>query len=198
MPRAAGQVDGRKSDAILAAAAEVMAERGPAASIEEIARRAGVSKQTVYNRYRSREELARALAERRAEDLAAPLAAADLPLEEALTIFAANLLDRVDRMVGLLRMLVKSSGEESPLAREIYQAGPRRSKERLAQFLAKASDAGVLRMDDSEEAAEFFIGMVAGHGVVRALLGAGEVLEPERRAARAREVARRFLRAYAP
>lgn len=198
MPRAAGQVDERKSDAILAAAAEVMAERGLSAPMEEIARRAGVSKQTIYNRYGSKEELARAMAERRAETLAAPLGAADLSLEDALAAFARNLLDRADRKVGLLRMMVSAAGGTPELARDIYEAGPRRSKMRLAQFLARASASGCLDVPDPEDAAEVFIGMVTGHGLVRALLGVGEVAEGDRRDARASEAARRFLRAYAP
>ncbi|MET0293380.1 MAG: helix-turn-helix domain-containing protein, partial [Phenylobacterium sp.] len=49
MPRLAGQIDVAKTEAILDAAAEVLAERGFSAPIEEIARRAGVAKQTVYN-----------------------------------------------------------------------------------------------------------------------------------------------------
>jgi len=53
MARAVGQIDLAKTQAILDAAVDVMAERGLGASMEEVARRAGVSKQTIYNHYRS-------------------------------------------------------------------------------------------------------------------------------------------------
>ena len=61
MPRAAGQIDAAKTEAILDAAYEVLAERGLSAPMGEIARRAGVSKQTVYNRYSCKGEIVRAL-----------------------------------------------------------------------------------------------------------------------------------------
>ena len=59
MARALGQIDVAKSQAILDAAAEVMAERGVQAPVDEIARRAGVSKQTIYNHYGSTAEMVR-------------------------------------------------------------------------------------------------------------------------------------------
>ncbi|EHN76679.1 TetR family protein, partial [Streptomyces coelicoflavus ZG0656] len=54
MARRRGQVDEKKSEAILEAAATLFAEKGLSASMEEIARLAGVSKQTVYNRFASK------------------------------------------------------------------------------------------------------------------------------------------------
>jgi TetR/AcrR family transcriptional repressor of mexJK operon len=65
MPRLVGQIDLAKTEAILDAASEVLGERGLAAPMEAIARRAGVSKQTVYNHYGSKAELIRALVDRR-------------------------------------------------------------------------------------------------------------------------------------
>src|SRR5205807_205660 len=54
MPRIAGQIDLIKSEAILEAAADAIHERGLGVSVDEIARRAGVSKQTIYNHYGSK------------------------------------------------------------------------------------------------------------------------------------------------
>ena len=61
MPRALGQIDARKSEAIITAAFAVLAERGLSAPLEEVARRANVSKQTVYNHYGSKAQLLQAL-----------------------------------------------------------------------------------------------------------------------------------------
>lgn len=197
MPRAAGQIDQRKSEAILDAAAEALAERGLAASMEDIARRAGVSKQTLYNRYRGKEELAQALAARRVEELTAALTGhADEP-QVALETLALSLLHKAESKGSILRFLIKAAGEPSDLTRQIYEAGPRQTKARLAAFFAEATALGTLDVPEPEEAAELFLGMVTGHGSIRSLLGAGAVVEAGTRERRAREVALRFVRAYA-
>lgn len=76
MPRVAGRIDAAKNEAILDAALELLGERGFDVSLEEIARRAGVSKQTIYNHFGPKTEVVRALAARRAASIAAPLGAA--------------------------------------------------------------------------------------------------------------------------
>ena len=80
MARRRGQVDEKKSEAILEAAAALFAEKGLSASMEEIARLAGVSKQTVYNRFASKLEIARAMANQKAEAIVAPLRSSGSPL----------------------------------------------------------------------------------------------------------------------
>src|SRR5690242_16434925 len=75
MSRSLGQIDVAKFEAILEAAAEVMAERGVQAPVDEIARRAGVSKQTIYNQFGSKAEVIRVLAARRVDEITAALTA---------------------------------------------------------------------------------------------------------------------------
>ena len=69
MPRIAGQIDRAKYEAILEAASDVIFERGLSAPLDEIARRACVSKQTIYNHFGSKVDLMRALIERRAQTI---------------------------------------------------------------------------------------------------------------------------------
>jgi AcrR family transcriptional regulator len=71
MPRVAGQIDRAKTEAILEATAEAIYARGLGVSVDEIARRAGVSKQTIYNHYGSKADLIRALIETRAQTITA-------------------------------------------------------------------------------------------------------------------------------
>ena len=95
MPRLAGQVDRAKAEAMLVAAGQVIGERGFSAPVEAIARRAGVSKQTLYNHYGGKAGLIRALIRRRVDAMTAPLAddqAGPRPLA-ALTAFAHGLLE---------------------------------------------------------------------------------------------------------
>ena len=76
MARVAGQIDLSKNEAILDAAIDVLGERGITAPMEAIARRACVSKQTIYNHYGSKAELVRTMAERRVHEMTAPF---DMP-----------------------------------------------------------------------------------------------------------------------
>lgn len=201
MPRVAGQIDLHKSEAILDAASEVLAERGLAAPIEEIARRAGVSKQTVYNHFGGKEELIRALVERRVDSVTAPLrlpGARERP-EEALAAFARVLLEAVTaKSHTLMRVTIQSAGELPDLARQVFEAGPRRSREELARFIEAETRAGRLAADDPYQAAEFFAGMVLGQRQIRALLGIGEPPTAREIDRIATAAAARFMRAYAP
>ena len=195
MPRAVGQIDLAKTEAILDAAAQVFGERGLAASMEEIARRARVSKQTIYNHYGSKPELIRAIVDRRVSEITAPLLlpeALDHP-EDALVAFGRSMLSRG---VSMLRMTVEAAAEHPDLARAFFEAGPATSRHRLAEFLQIETDNGRLAVDDPALAAEFFAGMVIGAHQISQLLGVFRQLDEAQIDRVAREAAQRFMRAY--
>ena len=200
MPRLAGQIDVAKNEAILDAAIEVLAVRGLLASMEEIARRAGVSKQTIYNHYGSKAELVHAIAGRRVGELTAPLAAPDVAghPEEALANYAGGLLRSFlkSKGLGLLRLAVISATDSPEIAKVLYEAGVVATRRRLADFLSRETQAGRLNTPDPMQAAEFFAGMVGGQTQLAALLGASPARTDAQIEALAREVASRFVRAY--
>lgn len=198
MARRQGQVDEKKSAAILDAAMTLFADKGLATRMEEIARLAGVSKQTVYNRFASKLEIAQALANRRSDAIAAPLRGDGEP-GAVLETLALTLLEKVCHAdkVGSMRGVALMSVEAPEIARAVYDAGPRRSLKLLAAWLAEQTRKGRLDVPDPEEAAEMFSGLVLGHGHLRAMLDVPQIA-PEHRAARAREAARVFVAAYAP
>lgn len=200
MPRLAGQIDLAKTEAILDAAALVFGERGLSASVEMIARRAGVSKQTVYNHYGSKAELMRAIVARRVSEITAPLltpGAQEHP-EEALAAFGRVMIEAVmaPRGTSMLRMTVQGAVELPELARAFYESGPVTSRRRLAQFLEIETAAGRLAVDDPALAAEFFASMVIGTHQLANLLGVGRDLTAVQIDHIAREAARRFMKAY--
>lgn len=200
MPRVAGQIDLAKGEAILDAAVEVLGERGLAASMEEVARRAGVSKQTIYNHYGSKAELIRALVDRRVADITAPLETpgADERPEEALAGFARTMLQAIisPRSMAMMRLYIQGAGEAPDLARAVFEAGPKASRGRLAAFLAQETADGRLAIDDPAMAAEFFAGMVVGAYQLAGLLGVDRGLTEAQIDAIAIESAHRFMRAY--
>jgi AcrR family transcriptional regulator len=201
MPRLAGQIDLAKSEAILDAASEVLGERGLAAPIEEIARRAGVSKQTIYNHFGSKLDLVRELVARRVATITAPLrdARAELNPQEALAAYGRTLIVVVSaRTYSLMRITIQSAGEMPDLAREVFEAGPQASRAQLTRFLDQEVAAGRLAIANTAQAAEFFAGMVVSHRQTQALLGLDSPPSEEEADRTAREAARVFMRAYAP
>ncbi|WP_278070099.1 TetR/AcrR family transcriptional regulator [Brevundimonas sanguinis] len=198
MPRARGQIDEQKSQAILQAAASLFVEKGAKASMSEIARRAGVSKQTLYNRFASKTEIGRDLAAQRSDAVTAPLASGAEP-EAVLAAIAETLISKIctGGKGAALRGVALVSPEAPELARVIYDAGPGESVRRIAAWLKVQDEARRLSVPDPLAAAEMFTGMALGHGHLRSVLG---LPHPDIAdlPARARDVARRFVRAFAP
>lgn len=202
MPRVPGQIDVAKTEAILDAAVEVIGERGLSAPMEAIAKRAGVSKQTVYNHYGSKADLMRALMNRRVEAITASLrepGAVDNPAE-ALEAYARSVLETVitSKSYSMMRVIILGSGEMPDVAREVYEAGPLSARKQLAAFLRTETELGRMKVDDPDQAAEFFSGMVMGHSQLRSLLRLPSDKTPDEYGRLAKEAAARFMRAYAP
>jgi AcrR family transcriptional regulator len=202
MPRVPGQIDVAKTEAILDAAVEVIGERGLSAPMEEIARRAGVSKQTVYNHYGSKADLMRALMGRRVEAITASLrepGAVDNPTE-TLEAYARSVLETVitTKSYSMLRVIILGSGEMPDVAKEVFESGPASARRQLAAYLETETKLGRMKVEDFDQAAEFFSGMVMGHSQLRSLLRLPSEKTPEQYGRLAREAAERFMRAYAP
>ena len=201
MPRVAGQVDLIKSEAMLDAASQVIAERGLTAPVEAIAKRAGVSKQTLYNRYGGKAGLIRALIRRRIDSVTAPLAGttSDVSPEATLAAFARDLMTAMLTPAGvsMTRVAIQSAVDMPDIAVAVYDAGAGTSRARLAEFLRAESAAVCLDVDDPAEAADLFSGMV-GARQLRALLGAPTPSDAASIDALSQTIARRFVRAYAP
>lgn len=198
MARALGQIDVRKDEAILEAATRLFGTRGLAVSMDEIARVAGVSKQTLYNRYASKVEIARAVAARRSEAISAPLLTDGQPVD-VLMALAEGLLEKLTcpDAANSLRAASLASIEAPELGRAVYEAGAAEGRRRLAVWLTAQTRLGRLSVDDPVQAAEMFSGMVLGHGHLRALLGL-QGIDPATVRARAQACAERFIRAFAP
>lgn len=160
--RVAG-MDPDKRRQILDGAHAVFAAQGfDAASMNEIAAAAGVSKGTLYVYFADKEHLFVALIERERE-------AQKIGVFEALNDEAdlAHALQRLGE--GLLRMLagdfavsahriVMGVAERMPdLGREFYERGPQQGTQRLARFLDGKVSQGLLAIDDTSLAAVQFV-----------------------------------------
>jgi TetR/AcrR family transcriptional repressor of mexJK operon len=172
-----------KRRAIMGAAAELfLADGYGQVSMDRIAQTAGVSKQTVYSHFQSKEALFEALVTERCDEM---LSLVPEPLdrsrkvEDILRHLGRNFLRLVlsEDALMLYRTVVAEAGRFPELGVAFYSAGPKRSHTRLANWLEKETREGRLRVDDPQMAAEQFFGMVKGDVYAKGLLGAVTVVE---------------------
>jgi TetR/AcrR family transcriptional repressor of mexJK operon len=191
-----------KREAILAAARQVCLREGYAASMDAIAAAAGVSKQTVYNHFQSKNELFQAVVADYANEMTEPLSAASGTADPAavLTTVAEYFFDRLmgEPFVELYRLLVGQARQFPELAREYYLGGPGQSVVRLAAWLADQTRRGQLAVTEPTLAAEQFFAMVVSHMQMRRLFGVNEVPDAAERRRRIRYAVESFLRAHRP
>lgn len=167
--------DVRKRAEILAAATEVFLEQGySAASMDLIARRAKVSKVTVYAHFSSKTALFGAiikeLAGRLTRDIER-LALDKLPPEQALREVGRAYLELAlaPSSLALHRLIVGEAARNPALGRLIFTSGPRSIIDTLGRYLKGRQE---LRIADPNLAAEQFLGMVLGHQQLGLLLAA--------------------------
>ncbi|MGE4220011.1 MAG: TetR/AcrR family transcriptional regulator [Alphaproteobacteria bacterium] len=166
-----------KAQAILAAATREFMRRGyERAGMDAIAEEAGVSKQTIYNHYGSKEALFEAIVSLRSGRLLSPLHDPELSRRtpaEALRSLGRQFLDVVldPSSLALYRVLTAEAGRFPALGRATYQQGPERSVATLARYLTDEHARGRLHVPDPILSAEQFFGMLMGHMQLRALLG---------------------------
>lgn len=182
---------------VLRAAAEAFVQHGYRASVEDIARRAGVAKQTVYHHFPSKDRLFEAAVCDLSKHVLVELDADPGDVRAALTAFARAYRKRALGSDGLamFRTLTADVPRFPELARAVYQGGAGAMVKRLAAFLGEAMAAGRLRRDDPQFAAELFLSMLAGQERVRRLYGLNGAESESRRVPRIVDC---FLRAYHP
>ncbi len=130
----------RNRERILEAAEAVFVERGADASLEEVAKRAGVGIGTLYRRFATRDELLAALSDTRLLELAEASRTRDaLGAEASVRSFVRELVGHTTHYRGLAASLgaVLKSGA----------AGCQASSEEAQRLLGRAQAAGVIRGD---------------------------------------------------
>ena len=186
-----------KRSRVLRAAADSFMRRGYQASVDDIARRAGVAKQTVYSHFPSKDALFKAVAHELTRHVLIELEGGEA-LRAALLRFARAYRGRALGAQGIatFRTVVPEIPRFRALARTMYAAGAGEMARQLADYLGRAMRAGELRRDDPQFAAELFLGMLVGHDRLKRLFGVERANGGEE--TRCRQIVDCFLRAYKP
>ena len=183
---------------VLRAATSAFLAHGYRSSVDQIARRAGVAKQTVYHHFPSKDLLFKDVARELARRVLIELEDAPRDLRGALIAFGEAYRGRALGAQGIatFRTLVPEIPRFRALARAMYAASAGEMARRIAQVLGRAMDEGRLRREDPRFAAELLLGMLVGHDRIKRLFGVA--LAEESEAARTQRIVDCFLRAFTP
>ena len=174
-----------------------------AASMNEIARAAGVSKGTLYVYFDSKEALFEVLVRQDKRAQAEQTCRFDIDnhdVRATLTNLGFRLVSRMlePALVAQLRTVVAASSKFPRIGQAYYEAGPQYGNERLTAYLRKQSEAGHVAIDDVELAAHHFGDLCKSKYLLRAIFcmeGRPTDAELKVHIGKAVDV---FLRAYAP
>ncbi|WP_274629835.1 TetR/AcrR family transcriptional regulator [Arvimicrobium flavum] len=196
----------RSRRSIVQAASDLFLKHGFAGtSMDEVAATAGVSKQTVYAHYASKESLflevvagmtggAADTMQERVED-----PDGERPVEEFLLEYAEQQLAIVmtPRLMQLRRLVIAEAGRFPELGKALHTRGPQHAIDRLTRAFELYRQRSAVAVEDARVAASFFNWLVMGAPVNDAmLLGDDAIPSPDALRGHARECVRIFLAAY--
>lgn len=167
---------GDRREYILDVAGELFQQEGYAnASMSSIAARLGGSKGTLYNYFKSKEDLFSAFVMRHCEGHRAQITT--LLTEEGdartvLTNFARNYVKvfTSEKTLQNWRVISAESAKSPEFGRLFYETGPLRGAKLLAEYLQKAVDRGELKIQDTLLAAHQFTSLIHGRLIKARLL----------------------------
>ncbi len=202
-PRAAGELSPVKHGQILQGARDVFREQGfERASVDAIAARAGVSKATIYNHFHDKQALFLASLGTETQELRERFhSLLDQPSGDVasdLQRIGSQLLRLISNPAHVQRYrAVVGAAEQFPeLGRTLYECGMKAGRQHMARFLGRAAEAGLLVIEDAEQAAIDFHVLCAGELTRQLHLGVLQSLEEEAIARNVAHAVKVFLAAY--
>lgn len=153
---------GRKYDQVVAGARKVFLTEGfEGASVDLIAKEAGVSKATLYSYFPDKRilfiEVAKEECARQA-DSALKVDQNDLPVRDVLKAMSQSMMEFLTSEFAqrIFRICVAESDRFPELGQEFYKSGPELMEHRLSEYFTYACARGELKIDDVKLAAQQF------------------------------------------
>ncbi len=183
---------------LIQAAAEVFVEEGYRASVERVAVRAGVARQTLYNHFPCKADLFGEVVRQATAALLITLEADQLTLRERLLRFGAMYREKVLSAEGLgfFRTLAAETVRFPELAANFYRAGPGQTAARLSVLLKEAMSRGEMRLASPAFAANMLLSMLVGADRSHYLFSGDPPPEPNPE--HVAQIIDFYLRAFAP
>ncbi len=170
------------------------------ASMNDIARSAGVSKGTLYAYFQSKDELFEAIIRAEFTQAAERMCAfrREGDVRAMLTDFGVRLISRMTEpgVLALARVVIAAVEKFPKIGVAFYQSGPLFGASRLAGELIALERAGALRVPDPERAAWQFLDLCQSYVYKRVLFGVVDRVTREEIEAAVDAAVDVFLRAY--
>lgn len=173
-----------KKSAILGAAGDLFLELGfETTSMDKVAQRAGVSKQTVYSHFSNKEALFSAVIEYKCQlyGLSQDMFDADKNCRQNLMTCARQMCHMLstEEAVRMERLCSSSAAERPDIALLFFRSGPQKIKELLRNYIADQAEAGNLVISDADLAASVFSHTIQADIVSMARWGVSELNEQD-------------------
>ncbi len=145
-----------------------------ASTIDEVIRRVGGSKRTVYGYFPGKEALFVAVIDEVVGEIVRPLPDIDalsLGVRETLLFVARQHMETVlsERHIALVRLVASESVRFPAIGRAYYEHGPARGHAKLEQYFSRQHRLGTLNLPDARRAADHFWGMLLHRATLQRL-----------------------------
>ena len=163
-----------RRDALIVAAERVFLRQGyRVTTMDQIASAAGISKRTLYQLVRSKEQLFTDLLARRQKAFDFRVETANRPIEAVLFDMLTGGADHIlsTKSIALTRVIMADYLHGKTLSRLLNRASEKPCRDALIAYLTDAGARGLLSISDPELATQMLFGMTLGSIHVKILLG---------------------------
>lgn len=160
-----------RADEIVAVAAELFMQQGfHATTMEQIAKTLGISKLTLYSRFKNKDALFEAVIAHKCQQYIPEALFSDFDKkmpEDSLYAIAYALLQLLvsDDASNMEHLLMAEAGKHKQLTGIFYKTGPIRVKTMIAEHLKSLDAKGILRIPDPMLAAHMFTALLKGSDI---------------------------------
>jgi TetR/AcrR family transcriptional regulator of autoinduction and epiphytic fitness len=193
--------DDRRRHHLIDSAEAVFLEKGfHSATMDEIARCAGMSKKTIYQVFPSKIELFDVLLRQRLGPLFVPIEDNGGSAEATLTSFLQQMAELIlsHKQIALLRLMAAEARRSPEIGKALERQGIGRGDGALERWIAAQADQGVFRVDDPQEAAAMLFGMAIGEFMISLTINSKPWPTQEHIHRRIAQAVQIFLSTYCP
>ncbi len=186
---------------IIAAARELFLEHGLEVRLEAVATKAATNRQTLYNHFPTKTALLIEVFDHLKAEMEAPFIEQHELKNKRLDQLLLEIGQSVQNhfyhidVIRLQRLLIIALVEMKEILPKIQQRTQGNIKRSLTDILATAHNAGIVKIDQPEEATKAFLGAVMGYTYPATLIS-GNIPTPEELKQLNEEVCRTFLKAW--